>query len=724
MNAMNRREFLGGGMAAGVLSTGSPLLPALSSSHSLSLDNGSRSTPKWLMNEALVTAGCWDEFPLFQRRLGGGPAWYEQIYAEERSGKTVRQLKEIGVTLAIIHYFKGFGLDAEREHIEQAHALSILLKENGIRVGLYVGSTIAYETFLVETPEAEEWIVPDYLGKPVFYADQTFRKRVYFMHPGYQEYMRKVVRLGIERFRPDLIHFDNTSNQARPAIFQHPMAIHDFRKYLISKYDTHELKDRFGFSNLSYVVPPKPDYTPETIDDPLFQEWTDFRCHQLDLYYSGMSSFIHSIDPAVALDNNPSSGLSGVNTIWNQGVHFPRVFQSVDIMCTEEGNNAGVSANGILISKIRTFKMASLLNKRIFCYTYGSLGAWGYEQRGGGPLQMAESMAYNRQCIGMIGGFHDAPELPQKEREYVRFFRDNFEFYRDSTSVSDVALLYNYSTMGFNNGRPWDSFMLASQMLIQCRLQFDIVFDEHLEDLSKYSVLFLADQECLNDRQVETIRNFVLRGGGLVATEQTSLYTEWRRRRQDFALKDFFGVTAPKWNGPGVPESILPGGPIQTRAGKGRVVYIPEIIPSTKRPVGEDMTNEYWSPAVNSASIRNAVLWAMGNQPVLKTAPGLSPYMTMELIQQNNHNRLVLHTLNYGHDRDADIQDIRVTIVIPGDRKVSRIRLFSPDVGYATQEVPWSGEQSVTFTIPAVSIYTITVLDLAINDQVNPIETR
>src|SRR6266705_4787683 len=53
-----------------------------------------------------------------------------------------------------------------------------------------------------------QWFVPDYLGRPVVYSNQTFRKRVYFMHPGYREYMKRVLRIALEDLHADLIHFD------------------------------------------------------------------------------------------------------------------------------------------------------------------------------------------------------------------------------------------------------------------------------------------------------------------------------------------------------------------------------------------------------------------------------------------------------------------------------------------------------------------------------------
>lgn len=713
MNAMNRREFLGTSLAAGIYSTGREKAFAF-------VDNGSsyqgpatsRPTPAWLTTEPLVMAGCWDEFPLFQRREGGGPVWFEEMYGQQGTEQTVKALKDIGVTLAIVHFFKGFGLQAEREHIADARALSKLLKQSGIRVGLYVGSTIAYETFLLEKPEAEAWFVPDFLGKPVYYDDQTFRKRVYFMHPGYRDYIKEVVRLGIETLHADLIHFDNTSNQGHPPIFQHPMAIQDFRQYLAVKYQSSELKRRFGFSDVKYVVPPKTAETFATIDDPLFQEWTDFRCRQLSSYYAEMSSFIHSINPVVAVDNNPSSGIAGRNTIWEQGVDYPQLLNDVDIVWTEEGNAATVTSEGILVSKIRTFKMASLLNKRVFCYTYGSTGAWGYEKDGGGPLQMAESMAYNRQCFGMVGGFQDAPQLPSRERQYVRFYLDNFQLYRDVHSVSDVAILYSYSTMGFNNEQPAVSFMLATQMAIQSRLLFDIIFDEQLEDLSKYKVLFLADQECLSDGQIEKIREFISQGGGLVATAQTSLYTEWRRRRKDFGLADCFGISAPRWNGPDTPETTVSGGPVQKAFGNGRVVYVPEIIPATPKPPGAAMTNEYWSSAVNHQALRDAVMWAAGNTITLSTEESLSDTVTMELVHQELEKRLILHILNYDHARHPSIHGVPVAIRVPTSYKVKRVRDLSPDRPGEERSLDWTGGPTARFMVPVVEIYTMIVLDL------------
>ena len=209
---------------------------------------------------------------------------------------------------------------------------------------------------------------------------------------------------------------------------------------------------------------------------------------------------------------------------------------------------AGVTDQGILVNRIRTFKMTNTLHNTLFVASGGE---------DGNTLQLAEALAFGRQCIGDVGGVLAGYDLPQDQRRYLKFFHRNFDYYRDIDNVADVAVLHSYATMGFNNDRPAVSTMLFEQALIQGKVPFDIIFDDNLKDLSKYRVLALPDQECLTDEQMDLIRQFVHGGGGLVATEGTSLYTAWRQRRREFGLKDLLKVEAPPWRGALEPDPIL-----------------------------------------------------------------------------------------------------------------------------------------------------------------------
>jgi hypothetical protein len=83
---------------------------------------------------------------------------------------------------------------------------------------------------------------------------------------------------------------------------------------------------------------------------------------------------------------------------------------------------------------------------------------------------------------------------------------------------------------------------------------FRAVVEEHLpatllcdwnltdDDLAPYKVLVLPNAACLSDVQCAAVREFVRRGGGLVASLDTSLCDEFGDPRGDFALADVFGV--------------------------------------------------------------------------------------------------------------------------------------------------------------------------------------
>lgn len=675
------------------------LLVLVGSWCSIAVSQETKPRPAWLHEMPIVTVSNHDSMPIFRRRVGGNTTWQEEDYEKEHTEEAIRKLKDLGVTVVITHFYKGFGLAAEREHQKKALELAALVKKYGMKLGVYVGSTIAYETFLAEKPEAESWFAPDYLGKPVFYDSQTWRKRVYFMHPGYREYMRRVLRMAEQEFHADLIHFDNTSMQAEPSIFQHPLAIQDFREFLRAKYTPAELEKRLGFADVGFVLPPRYDRPLGPINDPLFQEWADFRCVQLTRYYAEMEELLRGQNPQVAVETNPHSGISGRNTVWEQGVDYPRLLAHLDAVWTEEGDPAGVTDDGILVSRIRTFKMASTLHNTLFVASGGESG---------NILQMAESLAFDRQCIGDLGGVLAGYDTPEDQRRYVQFFHKNFDHYRDVDNIADVAVLHSFASLGFNNDRPAVSTMLFEQALIQSHIPFDIIFDDNLKSLSKYRVLVLADQECLDDAQMDLIRKFVANGGAIVATEYTSLFTNWRERRRDFGLKDLFRVSAQA--SPGDGEYFLEAGPVRNEVGRGRVAYIPEIKPAIRKPLGARMTSEYWKLPVNWREVVDAVRWAGRNNFALSVnAPET---VVIEPMERRKEKELLLHLVNYNVARTPSVSNISVKLRVPNNTSVTKVTLLSPDRAGAPTLPHQLEAGMVTFTVPTLATYDLVVIQL------------
>ncbi len=662
-----------------------------------------REKSKWLGTIPLVVAESHDTIPIFSRRRGGERTDHLHDYERSHSEEFATYLEKIGVTLLIADFYKGYGIEAERKYIDAIRDFAPVLRKHHIKVGLYIGSTMAYETFLAEKPEAEEWLVPDYLGKPVIYADQTFRRRIYFMHPGYVEYMKRLMHIGVEEVGADEMDFDNTSMQAEPRIFQHPLAIEHFREYLRDTYTPAELKQRLGFSDVRYVLPPKPAALPNTVNDPLAQLWTDFRCHQLNTYYAMMQAEIEGANPGVVIATNPHSEISGRNTIWEQGVNYPGLLAHMDAAWSEEEDPAGVTAQGILVNRIRSFKNASILGKTLIVATAGP---------GGSTLQMAESLAFGRQCVGDMAGIMDEGSIPDDHLRYIRFFHDQFDYYRDVRNVADVAVLYSYASMAFNNDLPAVSFILFTQALIQAKVPFDIIFDEHLQGLSRYRALVLADQECLDDKQMDLIRHYVDQGGGVVATELTSLFSPGRQRRPDFGLADLFGVKALAAPGERGAERMLEIPPVQRQIGRGRVSYVAAIKPAIQKPPAAWMTSQYWKLPLNWEELIGQVRWAAGGKFAVEVDAPETLALVAELVEQKDQNRRIVHLLNYATVAGSVVTDVNVEVALPQSRQVRQVTLLSPDGGDATAAAHEVENDRVRFKVPRIQTYTLAIVQM------------
>ncbi|HTJ56040.1 MAG TPA: alpha-amylase family protein [Devosiaceae bacterium] len=80
--------------------------------------------------------------------------------------------------------------------------------------------------------------------------------------------------------------------------------------------------------------------------------------------------------------------------------------------------------------------------------------------------------------------------------------------------------------------------------LVEARLPFEMITDQRLnaESLSRFKLVILANAACLSEAQCAAIREFVNRGGSVVAAYETSLRDETGKLRADFGLADVFGA--------------------------------------------------------------------------------------------------------------------------------------------------------------------------------------
>ena len=123
-------------------------------------------------------------------------------------------------------------------------------------------------------------------------------------------------------------------------------------------------------------------------------------------------------------------------------------------------------------------------------------------------------------------------------------------YLRNTASMSRIGMVFSQQTSRQYGREPWQqrSSEHGSGMyhaLVEGSIPFDMVNDMMLDaaSLKPYKLLILPNIAVLSDAQCNQLRQFVQSGGSIVATFETSLYDETGKRRDDFALKDLFGVS-------------------------------------------------------------------------------------------------------------------------------------------------------------------------------------
>jgi len=698
---MNRRSFLASTVSAGALSVNSSDAQPTGTRPPERLSVPPRA--KWI-EDGVIDAGGSHEPYLFVVRRGG-----QRLDARERcdlnqSEALIRRLKSQGVEIFHTHLYKGFGMAAEMSEMRDAARTAAIAHSLGIRVDTYIQwNTLMYETFFAEEPRAKDWIQRDALGRPILLTygyQQSFRYRPCFANPEYLAYIQKILRFALREVKTDFIHFDNFDLNAEPDSCHCNACVSGFRARLLSKYSAAQRKKRFGFDVVDYVNPPlwnadNPPSRLKLIFDPVLQEWIDFRCQMMADALTKMALYAKSMNPEVVVEVNPH-GITGGNRTWESGVDHSRILKSTQVFWTEEQNVPGMLPDGRLLSKIRSYKLGRAYRNTVLTYLPSELA-------------IAECLAFN-QTIGFAGN----DPLGCDMRRYIDFYRLHRECYAGTRDVANVAVLRSFASITYNHARAQLAAILTEQALIQTRIPFDLVFDEHLADLSKYNVLILPESECLSDAELKSIRQFVSAGGGLVAIGQAGLFDQWRRLRITPGLRGLVDRQPPaKANEHSDVDDAgrSEGAASRKEFAEGRVAYLPELQNDGVPPPASSFFNigpQFWKFPKNGNVLVEAVRWAARNElPVQISGP---PSLIANLVRQPEHNLLCLHLVNY--DLKAwTTENVDVRLRVPRGVTASQVKLISPDAeGSQTLTARMEGME-LLFRVPEVRQYSVVVVN-------------
>jgi len=371
------------------------------------------------------------------------------------------------------------------------------------------------------------------------------------------------------------------------------------------------------------------------------------------------------------------------------------------------------------------------------------------------------------------GTLHDRRWLAPVE-EIFTWCHGAERYLRNERPLARVGLVYSQQTAWLAGGdrvreRVEDPALGWYQALVESRIPFEMVHDRKLDEneLASLQTLILPNVEALSDLQCAQLAAFVTRGGGVVATSETSLRDERGVERSDFGLAELFGVSfagrrpgpvrnsylrlehetaaghpllagledAPRiihgaWQldvearqpFPKPPVTLIPSYPdlpmekvyvrqprtdvpqvFLREAGRGRVAYFPW-----------DVDRTFWEVlAVDHLKLmRNAVLWATNEEPPVGVAgPGV-----LDVTAWRQKDSVTVHLVNLtnpmmmkGPVRELlPIGEQHVRVRVPDGLRAKQVRLL---VAGTTPPFRQSSEWLET-TVPSVRAHEVVAVDL------------
>jgi hypothetical protein len=367
--------------------------------------------------------------------------------------------------------------------------------------------------------------------------------------------------------------------------------------------------------------------------------------------------------------------------------------------------------------------------------------------------------------IGGETGLGEDRRWQEPGREYFNWLARHEKHFFNKRPIANLGVVMGQRTQLFYKtpykGSTQQYIDGIYYALLDGRFLFDFVHEDDLapENLKKYKALILPNTALLSDEQCAQLKAYVNAGGSLLATFETSMYTERNQRRADFGLADVLGIskngevigtignayyarierqhpilsgfTDTNWI-PGAQYrlpvktssnqvlTVVPGYPayppelsyppqshttepavVIRENGKSRTIYFPGDVERTMWKSGNTDLNRL---------LRNSITWLLdGDAPVTVEGKG-----AIESFAWETEMGLAVHVLNYtnpamhrGWIREFfPIGEQKVRMRLPSGSKPNRVELLR-----AESDTPFRvTDGHIEFTIPSVLDYEIAAI--------------
>jgi hypothetical protein len=451
-------------------------------------------------------------------------AWWRQYWK-----RTETQGVIVNAGGIVAYYPTKIPLHHQAEHLNGRDLFGELCRaahEDGLMVFARMDSNRAHEDFYHAHPD---WFALRGNGQP-YKADDLFIACI--NSPYYEEHIPAILREIIERYHPEGFTDNSWSGLGRNS----PCFCENCKK---------RFRDRMGSE-----IPEQRDW-----NNPLYREWIRWNYERrLEIW---------------DLNNRVTQTAGGRDCIWvgmnggsiaSQAQSFRdhrQICRRADMIMLDHqarGEGEGFQQNGETGKLIHgLLGWDKLIPESMALYQMGKpLFRFASKPEPEARLWMLDGIAG-----GLQPWWHQVAAYHEDRRRYkipgpiLQWHKANENYLYNRKPVATVGVVWSQQNMDFY-GRddagvlvdlPWRG---VTQALVRARIPFLPVHADDLErDGAGFSTLVLPNLAAMSDSQVAAILRFVEKGGGLLATGQSSRYDESGERRPDFALADLFGAHVP-----------------------------------------------------------------------------------------------------------------------------------------------------------------------------------
>ena len=494
----------------------------------------------------------------FYRRLGGyheaqegNALWSGDWFKKLESEDTAKALADAGINWVTTHFYKGFGLETEREEIEATARMIANCHKHGVKVFTYIQyGTVMPETIRGETEQAKDWGRTDWNGQhdghPYEYGDQYWRAKPCANTPGFRDYLLQCVERAIG-IGADGIWIDNLQADGCHC----PYCQEAFRAYV--KAHVKDPWQELGLrpEQLDTLTIPRA----ERPRDPLFQLWVRCRVEETRTSLAMLCAKARELKPDVVMAANIGIGNHQRHVIENANWHA--MLELLDYTYAEN-HLFPRWEDGKIISQHYSYSIGNAVDTRIVP------GAAVGSAFRGLPLPhvpeerrlrrcFAESVMYGDHALGGPWGLRgenggadpillrDAP-WRALNRRLAEFYGRKPDWFSGAKDASRVAILYSFDALLGDESGYREGYEAMAQALMRHQIPFRYLLSDRLEKLNEVSLLILPQVLPLADETAERIRAWVKKGGRVLGTGRCGLYDGFMRQRRDYALADLFGV--------------------------------------------------------------------------------------------------------------------------------------------------------------------------------------